>query len=317
MPPPHRNVPTFYDAHNHFQDDWLRPHRDGIDANLRAAGLRAAVVNGTSESDWAEVAALAAEHDWVIPSCGLHPWDVGNRSEKWQANLAAALAAADRALSATASTARQTAMDLRKVGLPTEALAKVGEIGLDRWILERARADDPRLAGLRRAPLDEQAEVFAWQLELAAAQGRAASVHCLDAFGALLDLLRRCRRPAQGFLLHAYSGPEEMVAPFADLGAYFSFNGSFLAARHAARREVFRRMPANRLLVETDAPAMRLPPELERFPALAVPDGSLANHPANIAATYAALADLRGEPLPQLAAQVESNFLRLFGPLRA
>lgn len=280
-------VAPLYDAHNHFQDDWLAPHHDALAADLPALGLRRAVVNGTCETDWPVVAGLARRFAWVLPSFGLHPWDAGNRSPDWQQNLLTALAAEPRSV--------------------------VGEIGLDRWILDRAKPDDPRLAGLRRAPLVEQAEVFVWQLELAATRGCAASIHCLDAFGALLDLLKRSRLPAPGFLLHAYSGPAEMIRPFADLGAYFSFNGSFLDGRHLAKQETFRLIPADRLLVETDAPAMRLPPSHERYPPLIAPDGSPANHPANLAATYAALADLRGVPLASLGAQVEENFTRLFG----
>jgi TatD DNase family protein len=125
--------------------------------------------------------------------------------------------------------------------------------------------------------------------------------------------LRHVNTPARGFLLHAYGGPLEMMPKFAEHGAYFSFNGAFLDARHAAKREVFKKIPADRLLVETDAPAMPLPADRARFTLPPAPDGSPVNHPANLAATYAALAELRGVPLDALAAQVEENFLRFFG----
>ncbi|MDD3180847.1 MAG: TatD family hydrolase [Opitutaceae bacterium] len=278
---------NLYDAHNHFQDDWLLPHRTAIDADLRAIGLGRAVVNGTSEKDWPVVADLARQFDWVQPGFGLHPWDCGNRSPDWQAVLRTQLAA--------------------------EPSSVVGEIGLDRWILDRARPDDSRLAGLRRAPLDEQREVFLWQLALAAELNRPVSIHCLQAFGALHDTLRVTRLPARGFLLHAYSGPAAMVKKFADLGACFSFNGAFLKERHAAKREAFKLVPADRILVETDAPSMPLPVEHNRFTLPPAPDGEPVNHPANLAATYAGLAELRGIGIAQLAAQVEQNFLRLFG----
>jgi len=58
---------------------------------------------------------------------------------------------------------------------------------------------------------------------------------------------------------------------------------------------------------------MRLPVPLERFLPLLSEDGALANHPANLATTYAALAELRGVSLEALATQVEENFLKLFG----
>src|SRR5471032_2225548 len=99
-----------YDAHNHLQDDWLAPHRARVFADLATVGVRRAVVNGTSETDWPIVAALAKENSFVLPSYGLHPWDAGNRTPDWQKKLLAHLDAHTGAAG----------------GLPTVALAKVG-----------------------------------------------------------------------------------------------------------------------------------------------------------------------------------------------
>lgn len=276
-----------YDAHNHLQDDWLAPHLDRIATDLVQAGIARAVVNGTTPDDWPAVAALAERFPWVVPSYGVHPWDCGNRPADWQEKLAARIAAEPR--------------------------ARIGEIGLDRWILDRAKPDDPRLAGLRRAPLDEQKEVFVWQLELAATHDRAASVHCIDAWGALLDTLRQSRRPRRGFLLHAYAGAPELVTAFADLGAYFSFNGAFLDSKRESQRNTFKVIPPDRLLVETDAPAMPLRSAWRLYELPARPDTTTVNHPANIAAVYAGLAAFLGQRVDTLAAQVDEHFTRLFG----
>jgi TatD DNase family protein len=284
-----KNSPLF-DAHCHLHFPALAPHRERVFANLRAIDLGRAVVNGTSEEEWPVVSALAREHAWIVPSYGVHPWDAGNRSPTWQTALCARLVAEPR--------------------------SHVGEIGLDRWIIDNLRPDDPRLAGLRVAPIEEQAEVFSWQLALAAELNRAASIHCLRAIGPLHAILRTSPRPARGFLLHAYSGPLELVEPLAALGAYFSYNGYFLRARHAVKTRVFAAVPADRLLVETDAPAMELPAPHARFTLPDAADGQHVNHPANLAATYAALAAIRGVPLDELTAQVAENFARLFGSLR-
>jgi TatD DNase family protein len=278
---------AYHDAHNHLQDDWLAPHLDKISAQLAALPLHAAVVNGTCEDDWPRVSELSRRFSWIVPSFGLHPWDVGNRSPAWQEKLSAIIAA--------------------------HPDAGVGEIGLDRWILDRARPDDPRLAGLRRAPLDEQIEVFTTQLQLAAKDNRPATIHCLDAWGALADTLRTVALPARGFLLHAYSGPAEMIHGFADRGAYFSFNGSFLEERKARHRETFKLIPYDRLLVETDAPAMPLPQPWRTHKLPPSPTGQPINHPGNIEAAYAGLASLLGRSIEALAAQVEANFAALFG----
>lgn len=276
-----------YDAHNHLQDAWLAPHRVQVLADLKRLPLAAAVVNGTAENDWADVSQLAAEHAFVRPSFGLHPWNVGNASGEWRERLMA--------------------------HLERDASASVGEIGIDRWILERARPDDPRLAGLKRAPLTEQLEGFRWQLALAARLNRAATIHCIDAWGALTDTLRDMELPSRGFLLHAYGGSAELAHEFAERGGYFSFNGYFLGERQRAKRTVFEALPLDRLLVETDAPAMPLPEEAREFTLPGLADGNPINHPANIGAVYRGLAEVRGMAVEELADVVEENFRRLFG----
>jgi len=78
-------------------------------------------------------------------------------------------------------------------------------------------------------------------------------------------------------------------------------------------RDVFAILPLERLLVETDAPAMLLP-ESHRKHALPEPANEPApNHPANIEVAYAALAELRGMSIASLSDVIERNFRRLFG----
>lgn len=278
---------NLYDAHQHFHFDQLTPHRATLIRDLAATGVKGVVVNGTNEEEWPVVAALAGEHRWIVPSFGIHPWDCGNRGPDWEKKLRAALAA--------------------------NPAAGIGEVGLDRWIIDGLKPDDPRLAGLRVAPLTEQCEVFAAQLALGAELNRAVSIHCVQAWGALHDVLKKTPRPARGFLLHGYAGPAEMIKNFADLGAYFSFNIQLLEPRHAARLDNFRHIPTKRLLVETDAPTKPPADDRNRFPLPPAADGSPVNHPANIAVAYEALAELRGVSLDLLAPQLEQNFRRLFG----
>jgi TatD DNase family protein len=278
---------SFYDAHQHFHFDPLTPHRAVIAADLRRLGVKGAVVNGTNAEEWPVVAELARQYEWVRPSYGIHPWDCGNRGPTWLPDLRAQLQADSR--------------------------GAVGEIGLDRWIINGIRPDDPRLAGLRVAPLPEQAEVFAAQYALAAEFNRPASIHCVQAWGALLELLQKHPGPARGFLLHGDTGPADMIKTFTAAGAYYSFNIQLLDPRYADRLENFRHLPADRLLVETDAPTKAPAGARNRFPLGADADGTVINHPANIVVAYEALAEVRGLSLDKLKLVVEQNFLRLFG----
>jgi len=233
------------------------------------------VVNGTCEEDWAAVAELAGRFPWVIPSFGVHPWKVAGLSAEWRARLLARV---------------------EECG----GRCGIGEIGLDRWM---------------KQPDAAQREVFLWQLRLAAERNLPVSIHCLKAWGALWEILREEPLPERGFLLHAYGGPVEMLEGFVKRGAYFSFSGYFLRPGKRARLEAFRRIPADRLLVETDAPSMPLPPERVRHPLPPGPDGMPVSHPADLAVAYEGLAETRGEKPERLAAKVAENFARLFGVL--
>ena len=180
--------------------------------------------------------------------------------------------------------------------------AAVGEIGLDRWV--------------EGFDIEDQAAVFGWQLALAARLNLPVSIHCLKAWGQLWEILREQAVPECGFLLHAYGGPAEMVEGFVRRGAYFSFPGYYLHTRKAAQREVFRAIPAERLLVETDAPDMPLPSERVWVSLPDSSEGRALNHPANLPAVYEGLAELRGWTLETLTAQVAENFERLFGGVK-
>ena len=80
-----------------------------------------------------------------------------------------------------------------------------------------------------------------------------------------------------------------MIEPLASIGAYFSFPGAFAHERKTRQRDTFRRVPTDRLLIETDAPDQVLPEDRVTHPL-----GQRLNHPANIAAVYEAAAELLG-----------------------
>lgn len=262
-----------YDAHNHLQDDRFGGRQHELLAVCERAGVVRMVVNGACEEDWPQVLALARESKTVLPSFGVHPWYLQERTPDWLKALNQFLDAAPRA---------------------------VGEIGLDRW--------KPDL------PYEGQEEAFLAQLHVAAERNLPVSVHCLQAWGRLHDLLRENQRPACGFVLHSFGGPVEMVPVLARLGAYFSFPGYYLQDRKLKQRETFKQVPPERLLVETDAPDQHLPEDKILHP-LSGTNGKPLNHPANLPAVYAGLAAWLGEPMESLAARVEENFLRVFGDL--
>lgn len=231
------------------------------------------VVNGTDENDWEGVIALAQEHTCVMPAIGLHPWCVNNASPNWKQTM-------------------QTLLDKRHLNM------SIGEIGLDKWI--------------QGYDLEKQIDAFTWQLKQANAYNLPVSIHCLKAWGMLLNVLNKNARPQQGFLLHSYGGPAEMVDAFVELGAYFSFSGYLAHERKAKQQALFKTIPIERVLVETDAPDMLPPETLIEFPLNDDKAKKAINHPANIKAIYHYLSHLRKIEMDALCPQIEKNFNRLF-----
>lgn len=264
-----------FDAHNHLQDDRLAPHRDAIIRETRAAGVQAMVVNGSCEKDWPLVARLAQENSGWVLP------SFGYHPWSIHERTPEWKAVLQQQLESTPG--------------------GIGEIGLDRW-----------KTGLDYAG---QEPVFLEQLALAADRELPASIHCLQAWGRLLELLRQGPVPRPGFLLHSYGGPVEMIPALVKLGAYFSFPGYFMHERKARQRAAFQVVPADRLLIETDAPDQPLPEDRIRFRLEPVAGGRTPNHPANLAAVAEFLAGWLGQDLAILCSQLEENFCRLFGTL--
>ena len=143
--------------------------------------------------------------------------------------------------------------------------------------------------------------MFTTQLDLASQRNLPLSIHCLKAWGPLIEILESRPLPQRGFLMHSYSGSAELIPRLAKLGAYFSFSGYFLHPRKQNVRDAFSSVPLDRLLIETDAPDMLPPHDCVDHPL-----EKHLNHPANISKIYdeaSKFLDLSGVP---------ENFQRFF-----
>lgn len=179
--------------------------------------------------------------------------------------------------------------------------AGVGEIGLDRW----------------KEGLEEKAqeEAFRAQLDLARRLRRPAAIHCLKAWGWLMDVLRSEPPLTAPFLLHAFGGPAELIHPLADRGAYFSFSGDVLDERKTRRRIALRYVPSDRLLLETDAPDILVPPHHRSVPTFRDEEGRERSEPASLADVLRGAARLLGQSEEALSMRVWENARRFLGDL--
>jgi TatD DNase family protein len=175
----------------------------------------------------------------------------------------------------------------------------IGECGLDRWI-------EPRDESL-------QETIFRRQLVIAHELQLPIMIHCLRAWGWMLDVLNSQPLPP-AMLIHSFGGSAELIAPLSAMNAYFSFSGNIHEPKRQRLRDALLAVPRDRLLLETDAPAM-LPPEPWRTHTVTDAKGQMLNHPANLPRVYEAAAGLLGVNSADLATQLEANARRFLGAL--
>lgn len=186
-----------------------------------------------------------------------------------------------------------------------EALASrpagIGEIGLDSRMGDDLDAD-------REA-------VFRAQLDLSCELALPASLHCRDAWDPMLKILLALPPHPAGLLIHAYSGPADALAALAANNVHVSFGGTLTRPTNARARENASRVPADRFLLESDAPD--LPPTLPAGTAghLTGDDGKLLSEPAYVPGVGQLLAQLRGTTPGEIAAQSTATAKRLFAKL--
>ena len=182
----------------------------------------------------------------------------------------------------------EAAQDWLPAALEHPQVVAVGEMGLD-----YAREPDTATKTMQR-------DCFEFQLELAASAQLPVVIHTRGAQADTLALLREF--PSVTGVLHCFTESWDMAASALEMGYYVSMSGIVTFKNAEQVREVARAVPADRLLVETDAPWLA-----------PVPNRGKTNQPAFVADTAQFVADLRGVGLNELAQQTTANFNALFG----
>lgn len=174
-----------------------------------------------------------------------------------------------------------------------------------------ALLDDPRVTAIGEIGIDgaidsadpaQQEAVFRTQLQWAAARELPVLIHCRRGWERTLTAIRET--PATRGVMHAFSGSREVLRECLVLGLYISFAGMVTRPNSLRAHEAAAIVPADRLLLETDAPYMAM----ENIPAEAV-------EPAYIPRILDFVAALRCEAPEELARQVGENARELFGDI--
>ncbi len=251
------------DAHCHLTGSYLAA--DQVETTLaraRAQGVTGFIAVGTDLDDSRAVLALAARIPGVQASLGVHP----HEAKSWSAEVETALAEL----------------------LAQPSVRFVGETGLD-WHYDLS-------------PRDEQEVAFRAQIRLAKRLRKPLMIHTRSAPEATLRILAEEGADAVRGIIHCFSEDRAFAIRALDLGFYLSFSGITTFKKAEAVRDVAAWAPADRILVETDAPFLA-----------PVPYRGKTNEPGFVRFTAEAVAELRGIPSLQLAEVTTRNLETLCG----
>lgn len=254
------------DTHCHL-DHWRAEEIPGVVARAAAASVRTLITIGTRIAQAATVKRIAETFPDVWCTVGIHPHQAAEAPVPAVEEI---VALADHP---------------KVVG--------IGEAGLDYHY--------------DRTPRDIAAEVFRRQIRAARITGLPLVIHARDADADLAAILKDAHEQggAFPFVLHCFSSGRALAETGVALGGSVSFSGILTFKRSEDLRALARDLPAERLLVETDAPF--LAPE---------PYRGKRCEPAMVAHTAAALAAVRGMSAAALAELTTANATRLFTRLR-
>jgi TatD DNase family protein len=256
-------APGLTDTHCHLTDRAFADDLDAVLERARAAGVgRIVAVGGGGPIDASEAAAALAErHGSLCATAGIHPHDASSYDEKIE----------------------QRIVDLVSSG----RVVAVGETGLDHHY-----DNSPRPA--QRAALARHVAV--------AQRFRVPIVlHCRDAEQELREVLTaEASFPLDG-VVHCFTGNYDDARWYLDAGLTISFTGIITFKRADELRGVARRLPLDRLMVETDAPYLA-----------PIPHRGKRNEPAHVVHVASVLAALHGTSLEAVAAATNAAADRLF-----
>jgi len=171
-------------------------------------------------------------------------------------------------------------------------------------------AADPKVVGIGETGLDYfrasgdlawQRERFRTHIRAARTCGKPLVIHTRAASADTLEIMRQERADEVGGVMHCFTETQEVADAALDLGFHISFSGIVTFKNAADIKEVARRVPLNRLLVETDSPYLA-----------PIPHRGKRNEPAFVRHVAEFVAHLRGISLESLAEATTDNFERLF-----
>ncbi|HEV7254637.1 MAG TPA: TatD family hydrolase [Mesorhizobium sp.] len=250
------------DSHCHLDFPDFAPEREGVIARAEAAGIARMITICTRVRCFDAVRAIAEAHGSVFCSVGTHPHNAAEELDV-------------------------SADDLARLSEHPRVVA-IGEAGLDYHY--------------DKSPRDAQARGFRNHIAAARRTQLPLVIHARDADADMAAILEEeSAKGAFPFVLHCFSSGAELARTGIRLGGYVSFSGILTFKTSADIRAIAAELPADRILVETDAPYLAPPPHRGK-----------RNEPAYVRHTAEVLAHVRGISPDEVAGLTTENAFRLF-----
>jgi len=254
-----------FDSHCHLDDKSYNRDLDEVIERARHAGVMQMMTIGVNKKTSARAVKLAESHPGVYASVGVHPHDVKNCRES-------------------------VIEDLKRLADNPKVRAW-GEIGLD--------------FNRMYSPREDQEKWFRKQLEVAGELKLPMIFHERDSEGRFLETLKSHAANALEGVVHCFSGDQNELEHYLNLGLYIGITGILtIKGRGTRLRKLVPIIPADRLVVETDAPYLVPAPEKNQC---------RRNEPAFVKSVMLKLAEARKEDPDQLAGTILHNTCRLYG----
>ena len=257
------NAIELFDTHAHLDDEQFDPIRDAVVERAREAGVKTILAVGTTADSSEKSVSLASRYDGVFAAVGIQPnYCAEAKEDDW-----------DRAVSL----------------ISNRHVVALGETGLDRY--------------WDHTPFEIQQDYFDRHLRLSQQHDLPFIVHMRDCGENILAMLQEAHRrgPLRG-VMHSFTGDASLAEQCVNLGLYISFAGMVTYKKSQELRDIAVTVPADRLLIETDAPYLSPHPKRGQRP----------NEPALIVHTAQCLAEAREIPFDELARATTANARRLF-----
>lgn len=249
-----------FDTHSHYDDPKFSGGAEELLTSLFERGISGVVHAATDPGSSRFGIKKSDKFERFYTSCGIHPENADSFTEK-DVDI------------------------IRSLAKSSEKAVAIGEIGLD---YHYDGYDKKR-----------QIELFRAQTELANELDLPVIVHCRDAAGDCMSILRSLRPRG---IMHCFSGSYETAKEVISLGMYLGFTGAITFKNSKKAQEVVKNIPLDRLLFETDCPYMA--PEPHR--------GEVC-HSGLIVHTAAKAAELKGIETSEIIKATEENAKRIYG----